>query len=167
MGLTKATDVAGMHNTMTFRKQIAGDPTTTVDQVALYNKLVSTIPELFFRPSNNQTPIQLTYPTISTGLQSSNPDVYKPTQYSFVAGPFIIYGGILHNPTIGQVVTLTPGTSLLYVDLLMTNVKNRIATLVYDAAATTLNTPANSFTVRYQTGISSTDIDIYYFAIGV
>jgi hypothetical protein len=82
---------AGKHTTLKFSVQ--PNPTTSSTQVSLFTKLVSGKPQLFFAPPSSATPIQMTYESISTGLQSSNPDVYLPDQYSFMAGPFIIYMG--------------------------------------------------------------------------
>lgn len=70
------TDPQGQHKVLTIRPQTV-DPTTTATQVGLYVKNVSSIPELFFRPKSNATPIQLTYPTISAGSGD--------TQQSFLA----------------------------------------------------------------------------------
>ena len=69
-----------MHTLLTLRPQ-ATDPTTAADQIAIYNKLVTGIPEIFYRPNSNQTPIQMTYPSLLT--DSSN------AQYSFIAGPLL------------------------------------------------------------------------------
>ncbi len=149
----------GQHDVLTFRPE-SNDPTTTANQVALYNKLVSGIPELFFRPKSNATPIQLTYPTVTTGVTAQ--------QQSFVAGPFIIYAGFLRpvgGITNGQVVTLANGTTLLYV-----NVTQAVATstnVVTSVIANTYNTPANSFTIRFVANPTIKIPVLYYFAIGV
>lgn len=151
--------ILGMHELLLMRAQ-SGDPTTSAIQIASYNKLVSSIPEWFYRPSSSATPIQMTYPSINI-----NPSAL--TQYSFIAGPFIIYGGYIQIPTNGQVVTLTPGTSLLYVDLIATNVNNVQPAFAVTAAPTNINTPANSFTISYRAAIAGGKFDLYYFAIGV
>lgn len=165
IGLTKDASIAGMHRVLTLRVQ-TGDPTTTADQVSLYNKLVGGVASLFFRPNNSQTAIQMSYPSIVTGIQSTNPTVYFPRQYSFVAGPFVIYGGIIKIPASGDVVTLLPATNLLFVDLIVTNLQGGVnPSVVYYASAT--NIAANSFTIRYSTVVPSKKIDIYYLAVGV
>ena len=145
----------GMHTVLTVRPQ-GTDPTTAAGQVAFYNKLVSTIPQLFFRPQSNATPIQLTYNTVSTsGAQ----------QFSFVAGPFIIYGGFFTGGvTAGTVVTLTPGSSLLYAGLTTSGVAGAL-NVIKSAVAANLNSPANSFTIQFTAGI--TVQTVYYFAIGL
>src|SRR5665213_1530110 len=118
-GLTQDASIAGMHDVLVLRPQ-AADPVTSATQTAIYNKLVSTIPQLFYRPNNSQTPIQMTSQYLSTGLTAPDTETYLPQQYSFVAGPFIIYGGFLKGPfTKGQGIALTPGTTLLYVDMIM------------------------------------------------
>jgi hypothetical protein len=153
-----------MHDALTLVNTI--DPTLSSTQVAIYNKIVSNVPKLFFMPSNPgspQSPIQLTYSSIRTGLQTTTPVVYYPTQYSFVAGPFIVYGGIIKAPTNGQVVTLTPGTTLLYVDLIATN--NNFASSLVPAYAIPTSITGTSFTIKYQNPGAGT-IDVYYFAIG-
>lgn len=144
----------GQHELLNFLAQNVV-PTTTATQVSLYNKTVSSVPTLFFKPNNNQTAITLTYPSIvNTG----------DDQYSFCAGPFIIYGGIKRNATNGQVVNLTPGTTLVYVDLLMTNVNG--ATAFINSQAIPTNVAGNSFTITYKT-TAITSVDIFYFAIGL
>lgn len=154
VGLTQDDEFSGMHTALTLRPQTL-DPVTSVTQVAIYNKLVSSIPEMFFRPSSNQTPIQMTYPSIKADLTN--------TQYSFVAGPFIIYGGLINNPTQGQIVTLTPGTTLIFVDLIVSNSKI-LPTQVQMAIPT--NISGTSFNIAYQSTIS-TNFDVYYFAVGL
>ena len=144
----------GKHSALTLRAQ-NGDPVTDPTQIAIYNKLVSSIPEMFFRPNSSQTPIQLTYPSIKT--DSSN------VQYSFVAGPFIVYGGFITGPiTQGQVVTLNPGTNLRYVDLMMTN--SKVLPLISHTLAPIL-TGGTTFTINYQNSTNNV-FDAYYFAIG-
>lgn len=152
-------DLQGAHNILILRPQTL-DPATTATQTAIYNKLVLTVPNLFFRPNNSQTPIQMTYPSIKVGLQSTNPDVYFPDQYSFVAGPFVFYAGVILNPTNGQVVNLSPVTTLRYVGVC---VKDFVGTLVSSVAAT--NIAGSSFTINFQAQVGSTR-DVYYIAIG-
>ncbi len=165
IGLTKDSSVAGMHRVLTLRKQ-TGDPTTTADQIGLYNKLVGGVASLFFRPNNSQTAIQLSYPSISTGLQSSNPDIYLARQYSFAAGPFVIYGGKILNPTQGQLITLLPATTLLYVDLICCDVVTLSGLLVFTASAT--NITGNQFNIRFPTtNIAPNKFNVYYLAIGI
>ena len=146
----------GMHNVVTMRPQ-TGDPTTTAGQTAFYNKLVSSIPQLFFRPESNATPIQLTYQSINTtGTQ----------QYSFVAGPFIIYGGFkTGGVTSGTTIALTPGSSLIYVGLTTSSVQ--FIGTIGSAVATNVNASpgANSFTIEFQSGVIVGTV--YYFAIGL
>ena len=141
------------------------DPTTSATQVAIYNKLVTygaaQIPNLFYRPNSNQTPIQMTYPSISTGLDNGTPPKYLIQQYSFVAGPFIIYGGLISAPTNGKVVTLTPGTNLLYVDIICANVVPQAGIVI--AVAIPTNVTGTSFTISFS---STLKFDIYYLAIG-
>jgi len=153
------TATKGQHNVLTIRPQTI-DPTTGVGQVSLYNKRVNNIPELFFRPPSNATPIQLTAPTISqTG----------DDQQSFVAGPFIVYCGVMRNnagiPS-GTVKTLIGGTTLLFASLTTSSASSLTgANVPFYAIATTLNTPANSFTVNFVAGALKIPI-LYYFAIG-
>jgi hypothetical protein len=151
------TNPTGQHDVLTIRRQTT-DPTTTATQVALYNKLVSSIPELFYRPKNNGTPIQLTYPTIDAG--SGN------TQQSFLAGPFIVYAGIITGGVSnGQVVTLSPSSTLLYANVTGIDVKSSAVGNI-GIVATTLNTPASSFTVNFFVSATAPVAQIYYFAIG-
>jgi hypothetical protein len=156
-------DFKGMHNVLTLRPQ-SGDPTTTATEVALYNKLVSSVPEIFYGPASSATPIQMTYQSIST-------DPAAVQQYSFVAGPFVVYGGLIKNPTQGQTVTLTPGTTLLYVDLIMADVVKPQDNFVTTAVPTSIS--GNSFNISFGARSfpgpfsSSLKFDVYYFAIGL
>jgi hypothetical protein len=134
----------GMHNLLLFAEQ-PGDPTTTAGQVALYTKLISNIPELFFRPQSDATPIQLTYPSIQF-LQ--NPG------YTFVAGPFIVYMGFVEGVTSGQTITPTPTSTLLYAGVTVLS-----DTIDYANAVIS----GSSFTVNLTSGGPKT---IYYFVIG-
>lgn len=164
--LTTNNETLGMHKVMTMRPQ-ASDPTTSATQTALYNKLVSSIPALFFMPNSAQTPIQLTYPSIKTGNNGATPPVFFPQQYSFVAGPFIVYGGFLENVTNGFTVTLTPGTNLIYVDLTMTNLPRFTGGGPFSGTAAATNISGTSFVVNYQGTIPPIVPDIYYMAIGM
>ncbi len=147
-----------MHSFLTLRSQSV-DPATSATQCALYAKTVNSVPELFFRPNNSQTPIQMTYPTIKSDLSD--------TQYSFIAGPMIVYAGKITNPTNPQNVVLSPGSQLLFVDLVVSLVdeKNAIPTSLYEAAA--INMSGTSFDIKYQTVITPSSINVYYFAVGL
>ena len=150
----------GMHNVITFREQTV-DPTTAANQVSLYTKSVSSAATLFYRPSSNQTPIQLTYPSISTGLQSTSPDVYFPEQYSFVAGPFVVYMGLLKNVTDGQAVNLLPVTNLIYVGLTTANAAFNIG----NTAMIPTSIAGNQFIISTALSLF-VPRDAYYIAIG-
>jgi len=149
--LTRNPDDVGKHTTLTMQPQ-SGNPTTATDQVGLYSKLVTGVPELFFAPNNSQTPIQLTYPSIK--VDGSN------TQYSFIAGPFVVYTGLLLAVADNQLVTLTPSTTLVYVGLTITN-----RAIILNGAALPINIAANSFNIHYNSAILNPDI--FYFVIGV
>jgi hypothetical protein len=159
------TKFGGMHKVVNFFHQ-AGDPITSATEIALYSKLVSSIPQLFFAPSSAQTPIQMTGVIPLTGLQSTNPDVYYPQQYSFMAGPFTIYGGKIHNPTVGQNVLLSPSSTLLYVGLTVGNSSNNVGAPIVSAAAPT-NITGSSFNIGFQTFAGAPQFDVYYLAIGI
>lgn len=103
----------GMHDVLTLRPQ-SGDPTTTTTESALYNKLVSTVPQAFFRPSSNQTPIQLSNSNISTLATGG---INGADQYTFLAGPFTMYMGYILNSPNNNTITLLPATTLLYVGI--------------------------------------------------
>lgn len=144
----------GKHRVLILKDQtLAGDPATTISQIAIYQKLVGGIPTLFFRPSVNQTPIQLSYPSIDVTTPNVN--------YTFVAGPFVVYIGKVTNPTNGQLVTLLPSTTLRYVGLGSQNFAST-GPITFSLAAT--NISGNSFRISYQAGTSSRDV--YYLAIG-
>lgn len=153
-------DTQGQHNLLILRPQTL-DPTTTATQVAAYNRLVSTIPNLFFRPNNSQTPIQMTYPSIKVGLQPSPPNTYFPDQYSFVAGPFVFYAGVIPNVGPNQLVTLLPVTTLRFVGVTVRNFAS-VGTVSNSVAAT--NISANTFRINFQAGTATRDV--YYIAIG-
>jgi hypothetical protein len=155
-----AVENVGRHDCLTLRPQ-AIDPSTANGQAAIYNKLVSSVPQLFFRSNLNQTPVQLSNAnlnTIQTGAPSS-------TQSSFLAGPFTIYIGFVSGATNGQVITLTPSSTLIYVGLttmLAGTNKPDIAT-----TATSSLMAANQFTIVYNTGPITIPPTIYYTAVGV
>ncbi len=153
--LTANENFQGMHNNFSLRA--ISDPTTNATQLALYNKIVSSLPQLFFRPNNSQNPIQMSYESIKA--DSSN------DQYSFIAGPFIVYGGKILQPTNGQLVTLTPGSSIIHVDLIATNLLI-VPTIPATAVATNLS--GTSFNIQYQNvGASPLPFDLFYFAVGL
>lgn len=153
----------GMHNSMVFRVQ--PDPTTSATQNGLYTKNVVysgvQVPNLFFRPNSSQTPIQLTYPSISTGIQSKNPDVYFPQQYSFSAGPFVIYGGFLTGVSNNHLVTLTPTTTLLFAIVNSVAFTTTVGTFTYNAIAVVVG---SGFTFNFFDNFGPQNF--YYFAIG-
>lgn len=142
----------GKHTVLILRSQ-ALDPATSATQIAIYQKLVAGVPNWFYRPNNSQTPIQMSYPSIDVTTVNA--------QYTFVAGPFVVYLGKVINPTNGQLVTLLPATTLRYVGLGVNNFKTA-GPIVWSAAAT--NIAGNSFNIQFQAGTTSRDI--YYFAIG-
>jgi hypothetical protein len=139
-----------MHDMVTFQPQNS-DPATSASQIALYTKLISAIPQLFYRPTNSQTPIQMTFESLLTDGSFA--------QYSFVAGPFIVYFGKLVGVSDGQVIVLTPGTTLLYIDLTYSSplgVKPPVAT----------DLVGNSFTLNASVAGGGV-FDVFYFALGV
>lgn len=143
----------GKHTVLILRDQTsAGNPTTSATQTAIYQKLVGGLPNWFYRPNNNQTPIQLSYPSIDLTTVNAN--------YSFVAGPFVVYTGKLINPANNALVTLLPVTTLRYVGL---TVANYTGINVNTAAPT--NIAANTFRINFQNEIGPTR-DVYYLAIG-
>lgn len=154
--LTGNIDFQGMHNNFSLRPQGA-DPATGATEVALYNKIVSSIPQLFYRPNNSQTPIQLSYQNVKA--DSSD------TQFTFLAGPFIVYMGKIIQPTNGVLVSLSPGSQIIHVDLIATNI-SVVPTIPPTAVATNLS--GTSFNVQYQNvGAAPIPFDLFYFAVGL
>lgn len=150
----------GMHNQLTLVAQ-SGDPTTSSSQCALYNKLVSSVPQLFFRPSSNGTPVQLSNSnlnTIQTGAANS-------AQSTFIAGPFTIYFGFISNCANNFVVTLTPSSTLIYVGLTTMLAGKNVPGLASTSAAVAIS--ANQFTVSYNSTQFTTNPTIYYLAVGI
>lgn len=160
VALTSVENV-GQHNALTLVPQ-AGDPATTATQSAIYNKIVSSLPQLFFRPSTNQTPIQLSNSNLNT-VQTGAPG---STQSSFLAGPFTIYIGYVVGCTDGQVIVLPGSTTLLYVGL-STSLNQVRSTTITIAAA--INIIVNQFTIHFDSAIASftPKPNIYYMAIGI
>lgn len=103
----------------------------------------------------------MTYPSLNT--------VGGGTQYSFVAGPFIVYMGFVVNTAgvpDGTVVTLTPGTTLHYVGLTGAIVTS--AAFVNSVIPTNINTPGNSFTISHSIALVLGKVEVvYYLAIGI
>jgi len=95
-----------------------------------------------------------------------NPTVYLPQQYSFMAGPFVIYMGKIVNPVNGQTVTLTPTTTLRYVGLSATNYKATSSTIFFPVPLPT-GVAGSSFNISFNVAKpSSVSLDVYYLAIG-
>lgn len=155
--LTGNMDFQGMHNNFNLRPQMS-DPATGATEVALYNKIVSSIPQLFFRPNNSQTPIQMSYQNVKVDASD--------TQFTFMAGPFIIYAGKIIQPVNGVLVVLSPGSSLIHIDLIATNIKI-VPTIPPTAVATNLS--GMSFNVQYQMIAPGQPIpfDLFYFGVGL
>lgn len=151
VALTEDDQTTGLHNVVNMIAQ-GGAPVTSATQTAIYNQLVSSIATLFFAPNNAQTPIQLSYPSIDTTPSSAN--------YSFVAGPFIVYFGFFIGITTGTNKTLSPGSGLLYVDL----TPAYAGPIIFPAYAypTNVSSASTTFTVNFTNSAST----IYYFAIG-
>ncbi len=156
-----AVENVGQHNALTLRPQVS-DPTTSATQSALYTKLVTSVPQLFFRSNSNATPIQMSNSNLNTVQTGATAD----TQSSFLAGPFTIYMGFIRNCPNLQVVTLLPSSTLIYVGLTTILANSRIPTTFNIAAAQTI--AANQFTVRYNPALASFNPapTIYYMAIG-
>lgn len=157
----------GMHNSLLFRAQ-ALDPTTIGGQGCLYNKLTgpNSIPQIYFRSNNDQTPVQLTNSNYSVSLNEG-------VQYSlstFVAGAFTVYTGYVINATQNQLITLTPSTTLIYVGL-GTSITQEVSGIVPKTAVAT-NVSVNSFNIRYPLTMILDPAPakrpiIYYLAVGI
>ena len=152
VGLTLDQSIAGMHKVLTTVPQ-SGDPGTSSTEVALYNKLVTGVPQLFYQPANNATPIQLTYSSIKVDGSAA--------QYSFIAGPFILYAGNISGASLEQVVTLSPTSTLLWVDTTLFNFKKLPLT---SAQVFPKNITGSSFTIGG--GTIANPFNIMYMAIG-
>lgn len=157
-------DNVGKHEVLTLRPQ-GSDPATTANQSAIYNKLVTGVPQLFFRSDTNQTPIQWSNSNLSTIQTGATPDA----QSSFLAGPFTIYVGFFPNCPLGQIITVLPSSTLIYVGLstiLPSGVSPGIAT-----TAAAFGMAGNQFQVTFNntaTGIPTPKTPtIYYTAIGI
>jgi hypothetical protein len=158
----------GKHRVLILKDQtLAGDPATSPTQIAIYQKIIGGNPSWFYRPISNGTPIQMSYQSVKTGLLSTNPDVYFSDQYSFIAGPFVVYAGKVTNPSNNQLVTLLPSTTLRYVGLTVTNYKfTGTGTPAAIAVAIPTSVSGNTFKISYQTRPAGLTYDVYYVAIG-
>lgn len=156
-----AVENVGMHTSLTFRPQVA-DPTTTPFQSALYNKLVTSVPQLFWRPNSNQSAIQLTNSNLNTIQTGASGD----TQSSFIAGPFTIYLGIVRNCGPFTSITVSPSSNLIYVGL--STILSNTAKPGSNNNAQAINITGDTFTINYNSGnIAFVPFPtIYYMAIG-
>lgn len=160
----------GMHTVLNLTSQ-TGNPTTSEAQISLYTKTVSSNTVLFYEPNSSQTPIQMTYPSISTGKNNATPPVYLTTQQTFLPGPFVFYSGLIVGANQGQTITLTPSSTLIYVGLFIKDFKNgsQGALTFANACATGINgnmgASPGTFNVQFVTGLPSQNIS--YIAIGV
>lgn len=159
VGLTSNED-AGKHKVLLMRPTT--DPTTSSAQCALYNKLITSVPQLFYRPASNGTPIQMSNSNLNTVQTGAPPG----TQVSFLAGGFTIYMGFVVNCPNLQVVTLTPSTTLIYVGLTTLFPRGQIPANI-PKIPTAINLSINQFTVTYGNFSPATNPTIYYMAIGL
>lgn len=145
-----ATNNQGRHSSLTMRVQSV-DPSTASNQAALYCKLdANSVPQMFFRASSNQTPIQMTNSNLNT--------VNGAAGSSFMAGPFTIYFGYVLDAVQNQTVTLTPSSQILYVGL--TAINNANTSLVAP-----VNVDVNTFQIQYSR-LTNPNVSVYYTAIG-
>lgn len=157
--LNSVTNTIGHHTAFTMPRQ-ASDPTTLANQIAFYNKFdANTVPQLFFRPPSNQTPIQMTNSNYSV---LDSPTTFRVS--TFLPGPMTLYLGFIRNATMNQLVTLTPSTNLVYVGL-TTVLTAKPATTIVPVYAVPTDITGNTFKIAFPTSIS--DPIIYYMAIGL
>ena len=154
----------GQHTLLNLRPQEgqSPDPNTTADQIALYNKLVAGVPQLFFKPSSNQTPIQMTNSNYSVSNPPGPTLDYRVS--TFLAGPFTVYIGYLRDVVNPTVVTLLPFSTLLYVGV-TTHLNGTINPNIFNLTNAT-NIIGNQFTIIYHPSITPKPT-IYYMAIGI
>lgn len=150
----------GQHSEVVFYPQ-TDKPDTLADQVALYNKALGGGNVLYYRPQSNATEIQMNYPDVSTGLVSTDPDVWKTRQYTFVAGAFVVYMGKISGATDGQLIVLTPATTLIHVGLTL----NLAFSFSVSNQASAINIAGNQFNVKVDSTLPN-PFDFYYTAIG-
>lgn len=155
VGLTRDLSIAGMHNVLMLNPQSA-DPTTSSTQIALYSKLVSGVANLFFRPASNGTPIQMTFSSIKADGTAS--------QYSFMAGPFIIFAGKLVFQGNGTVITLSQASTVIYSNLCTSPDPN----ISIPALLPWTTNSGNTFTVNFNpASLPTPKFTGYYLAVGV
>lgn len=151
--LTVNANVAGQHTVLNLLpiKAPSVPPVTNADQVAIYNQLVGAplTPELFYAPNNAQTPIQMTFPSIK--VDNTN------DQYSFMAGPFIVFAGNITAPAQNVLVTLISATTLVYVGTVFAGGK---------ASGLPINIVGNSFQI-HRSETPTAGQKVYYIAIGI
>lgn len=150
----------GKHSALVLRSQVA-DVATAADEGALYVKSgTGAVPQIFWRPSSSQTPIQMTYQSVvNTG------DI----QHSFVAGPFIYYFGKISPASNGQVVALTPSSNTLITVLLQASSKDYIPTEGFATVAMPTAVAPTQFTINLLQVPTTPGVvtDVYYMALGV
>ena len=157
-------NLQGMHTVLNFKAQ-GSDPTTSATQVSLYTKTISSNTVLFYAPNSSQTPIQMTYPAITTGTNNATPPVYLLAQQTFLPGPFVFYSGIIIGATQGQTITLTPSSTLLYVGLMIKDWKPGSQGPLTFVTACATNLSTNTFKVQFTNGLPVQNIS--YIAIGI
>lgn len=157
-----AVENVGKHSALVLRPTT--DPATAANQSAIYNKLVTSVPQLFFRPNTNATPIQVSNSNLNT-IQTGAPG---DTQVSFLAGPFTIYFGYVTAGGTPLVITLLPATTLKYVGvstvLPAPNPNNPNTKQGYNVSIAT-NITANQFTLERFSFLNASTV--YYMAIGL
>ncbi len=162
VGLTSNED-AGKHKVLLLRP--ISDPTTSSAQCSFYNKLVTSVPQLFYRPALNATPIQMSNSNLNT-LQTGAP---ARTQVSFLAGGFTIYMGFIPNCIPNTLVQLTPSTTLKYVGVTTFFPSGQLpANIPKIASAVSIGmVNPNEFVVSYGNFSPTVNPTVYYMAIGI
>ncbi len=153
---------AGQHTALTLQTQML-DPVTSADQVALYQKVANGEPQLFFAPNNSQTPIQMTYNSVTVTDIGGGSFQYT----TFLPGPFIIYAGFINNPTQDQLVTLSPNSTLIYVDGTIGFLNS--APGGFPTTVTLYDILVTSFKMKFPTNfitIPGLKFGVFYLAIG-
>lgn len=153
-----ASEDLGKHTVLNL--QPVADPTTNADQIALYNKLVTSVPQLFFRGKSDATPIQLTNSNLNT-LQTGSPG---GTQSTFLAGPFTVYMGFVVASISGHVITLTGSTNVVYAGISTYLVEQDAGD---STTAAISNITGNQFTFTFSTIKIKKPPTIYYMAVGI
>lgn len=144
----------GKHTVIHLPSAQASDPTTAAGEIALYQKLVGGVNDLFLRYESNGTVIRMT-------------GNYNPAQngYWFIPGGLLLQWGVNALPGTGTVTFPIAFSGLIVYNVQATPIAPALGTISEHVVAPKLNTATNTQFEYNWNGTTSYPF-FYWFAIG-